>query len=99
MHDPSRGTGPARVIPQHHGGSPQMRSDSNPGYGSEQPWNSQPPQQMPPSQHRVSDRGTHPSGGPIVRPMQPSSRRSWVILAVLMLAGLGAGMLIALQGG
>jgi hypothetical protein len=31
--------------------------------------------------------------------MLSSSHRSWIILAVLMLAGLAAGVLIALQSG
>jgi eukaryotic-like serine/threonine-protein kinase len=97
--DSSRGTGPAQALPGHRPGSPQPRHESSSGYGNEQ-WNQQPPQQqpqqhMPPIQHRLIEGVAGPSGQ-IARPVQPSSRR-WIVLAVLMLAGLTAGLLIALM--
>jgi serine/threonine-protein kinase len=100
--DPTRSTGPAQALPQRLG-SPQLRQESNPGYGGEPQWNHQQQQQpqqpqqsqMPPIQHRLIE-GV---AGQVARPMQPSMRRSWIILAVLMLAGLTAGLLIALLNG
>jgi serine/threonine-protein kinase len=90
--DPSRSTGPAQSLPP--------RQDASPGYGGEQPWNQHPHQQpqMPPIQHRLIE-GVGAPPGQIVRPTQPSTPRTWIILAVLMLAGLCAGMLIAWHGG
>ena len=52
---------------------------------------------MPQVQHKLIEGAVRPVGE-FARPTASSSSRSWIILAVLMLAGLAAGVLIAMRG-
>jgi hypothetical protein len=98
MHDPTRGTGNMQSLETPRASPPPMRSPSTPpgmyAQDSQQAWNSQP--QMPQVQHKLIEGAARPIGD-YARP-RAGSNRSWIILAVLMLAGLGAGILIAVHG-
>jgi eukaryotic-like serine/threonine-protein kinase len=97
LKDPTRSTGSPPALPTHRLGSspPQLQPEP----GSDPHWSPPSAQTpMPQIQHKLIDGAARPVGH-VVRPTLPSSRRNMIILGMLMLAGLAAGLLIALQGG
>jgi eukaryotic-like serine/threonine-protein kinase len=89
-------TGPMQAMPSGRlGSSPQVRADSSPGkypLVDDAAWQQAP--SLPGMQQRPGEGTRLPT---TYRPQALSSKKSWILLVVLMLAGLGAGVLIATQ--
>jgi hypothetical protein len=96
---PTHGTGQVQAMPQGRlGSSPQVRAETNPGRHplDDAQWGQNAP---PAAQQQVvpSGAGTRVQSLSEQDYVIKSNKKGWIILVILMLAGLGAGALIAWQ--